>query len=167
MRLGVLSRLLEPCVVAPPVREEQHRADWVSGASMIVLRRSVFDEIGLLDEGYFLYFEETDFCLRARRAGWKCWYVPDSRVVHLVGQSSGLKDDAPVRGPMPRYWFASRSRCTSRKTTGDFIAGWRTRHGRRPLRVLGVSDAACSESPTSIHPACSEISVGSAVRGDT
>ena len=48
------------------------------------------DAVGLLDEGYFMYFEEVDFCLKAARAGWPCWYVPSSRVVHLVGQSSGV-----------------------------------------------------------------------------
>ena len=39
-----------------------------------------------------MYFEEVDFCHRARRAGWPCWYVPAARVVHLVGQSSGVTD---------------------------------------------------------------------------
>ena len=61
--------------------------DWVAGASMIV-RREVFDAVGLLDEHYFMYFEEVDFCLRARKAGWTCWYVPEARVVHLVGQGA-------------------------------------------------------------------------------
>jgi hypothetical protein len=109
VRIGLISRLLQRYVVAPPVRNEAHATDWVAGASMIV-RRQVFEEIGLMDEGYFLYFEEVDFCLRARRVGWSCWYVPASRVVHLVGQSSGVTD---VKRPMkrrPRYWFESRSR---------------------------------------------------------
>jgi N-acetylglucosaminyl-diphospho-decaprenol L-rhamnosyltransferase len=109
LRLGIVSRLVRHRVVAPPVRDEAHQTDWVAGASMIV-RREVFDEIGLMDDGYFLYFEEVDFCLRARRLDWACWYVPASRVVHLVGQASGVTD---VKRPMkrrPRYWFESRSR---------------------------------------------------------
>src|SRR5262249_8484299 len=109
IRIGFVSRLLQHSVVAPPVRNEAHETDWVAGASMIV-RRGVFDEIGLMDDEYFLYFEEVDFCLRARRGGWTCWYVPASRVVHLVGQASGVTD---VKRPMkrrPRYWFESRSR---------------------------------------------------------
>ncbi len=83
--------------------------DWVSGACMIV-RHEVFRTIGLLDEGYFLYFEELDFCLRARRQGWPCWYVPQSRVMHIAGQSSGLtaREGRPPR--TPEYWFASRRR---------------------------------------------------------
>jgi GT2 family glycosyltransferase len=109
LRIGLVSRSLQPWIVAPPVRNESHATDWVAGASMIV-RREVFEKIGLLDESYFLYFEEVDFCLRARRAGWTCWYVPASRVVHLVGQASGVTD---VKRPLkrrPRYWFESRSR---------------------------------------------------------
>ncbi|MFO0850937.1 MAG: glycosyltransferase family 2 protein [Gemmataceae bacterium] len=106
VRLGVVSRLLSRWRVSLPVRAEAHPADWVSGASLMV-RRAVFDAVGLLDEGYFLYYEETDFCLRAKRAGWACWYVPASRVVHLVGQSTGVS--APGRR-VPGYVFQSRRR---------------------------------------------------------
>lgn len=108
-RLGVVSRLLRRWAIAPPLVLESHEIDWVAGASMIV-RREVFDSIGLMDEEYFLYYEEVDFCLRARRVGWPCWYVPASRVVHLVGQSSGVTNlrEAPRRRPL--YWFESRRR---------------------------------------------------------
>ncbi len=109
LRLGIVSRLLDRWVVAPPVRDSAHPTDWVAGASMMV-RREVFDAVGLLDEGYFLYFEETDFCLHAKRKGFECWYVPESRVVHLVGQSTGVNN--PVIRPKrrPGYWFQSRRR---------------------------------------------------------
>jgi GT2 family glycosyltransferase len=109
LRLGLVSRLLRRRVVAPPVRDEAHPTDWVAGASMLV-RREVFDAVGLMDERYFLYFEEVDFCLQARRAGWPCWYVPQSRVVHLVGQASGVTDVKRPAKRRPRYWFESRSR---------------------------------------------------------
>ncbi len=108
-RLGALSSLLRRRVVARPVPERACPTDWVAGASMII-RREVFDAIGLLDEQYFMYFEEVDFCLRAARAGWSCWYVPASRVVHLVGQSSGVTDLKQARKRRPAYWFASRRR---------------------------------------------------------
>ena len=70
MRLGPVSKALKRRIVAPPVPQgaEPVRTDWVAGASMIV-RREVFEAIGLLDDGYFMYFEEVDFCLRAARAG--------------------------------------------------------------------------------------------------
>jgi GT2 family glycosyltransferase len=107
MKLGLVSRLLERWVVAPPARDEPCPTDWVAGASMII-RRAVFEAIGLLDENYFMYFEEVDFCFRARRAGWPCWYVPSSRVVHLVGRSSGMTGRDSYRKRRPRYWFEAR-----------------------------------------------------------
>jgi GT2 family glycosyltransferase len=108
-RLGVISRLLHNRLLAPPVLDQPHLTDWLAGASMIV-RRAVFESIGLMDENYFLYFEEVDFCRAARRAGWLCWYVPASRVVHLVGQSSGVTDTRRPPRRRPRYWFESRRR---------------------------------------------------------
>jgi GT2 family glycosyltransferase len=56
--------------------------DYATGASML-LRRQLIEEIGLLPERYFLYFEETDFNIRARRAGWKVLLEPRSRVLHF------------------------------------------------------------------------------------
>jgi len=109
LRIGLVTRLLRDRIVAPPLVDTAHPIDWVAGASMIV-RRAVFEDIGLLDPGYFLYFEETDFCLRARRAGWTCWYVPRSRVVHLVGRSTGVTSTREPPRRRPRYWFESRRR---------------------------------------------------------
>ena len=106
---GLVTRLLGAKSTAPDVRDEPHATEWVSGASMIV-RREVFDEIGLMDDGYFLYYEEMDFCLRAVRAGFECWYVPASRIVHLCGQSTGATGAARVLKPVPKYWFESRRR---------------------------------------------------------
>ena len=105
-KLGLLTRLLSRRVVAPPPPDGACRTDWVSGACLMV-RRAVFSAIGLLDEGYFMYYEETDFCRHAAEVGWPCWYVPSSRVVHLIGQSSGVTD---VKKRRPAYWFESRSR---------------------------------------------------------
>ena len=109
LRLGPVSRLLRRYAVAPPVPEAPCPTDWVAGASMIV-RREVLESVGLLDEGYFMYYEEVDFCLRARRAGWPCWYVPASRVVHLVGAASGVSETRKKRKRLPAYWFESRRR---------------------------------------------------------
>lgn len=108
-RLGFITQILKPWRIAPPPPTEQCQTDWVAGASMIV-RREVFQSSGLMDERYFLYFEETDFCLQARRAGWQCWYVPESRVLHYVGQSSGVTDTRRQPKRVPQYWFDSRHR---------------------------------------------------------
>ena len=109
LRWGVISKLLAKWIVAPPVADIPHQTDWVAGASAIV-RRQVFETAGLMDEAYFLYYEEVDFCLQARKQGWSCWYVPASRVVHLVGQSSGVTNKKIVPKRLPSYWFASRRR---------------------------------------------------------
>jgi N-acetylglucosaminyl-diphospho-decaprenol L-rhamnosyltransferase len=82
---------------------------WVAGALMII-RRSVTDDIGLMDESYFLYYEETDFSLRALRAGWPTWHVPASRAVHFVGQLTGIQSSDPRPKRRPTYLFESRRR---------------------------------------------------------
>ena len=107
LRFGPVSRLLNRHLVAPPAPIEASPCDWVAGASMII-RREVFDTIGTMDDGFFLYFEEVDFCLRAHKSGWPCWYVPESRVVHYVAQSSGVSDSSPLRKRRPDYWFQAR-----------------------------------------------------------
>jgi len=101
-----LSRLLSRHVVSPPPVDGAHRCDWVSGACMAI-RREVLDDVGPFDEGFFLYFEEVDFCRRAAAAGWECWVDADARVVHFEGASTGLT--VPSRR-LPAYWFASRRR---------------------------------------------------------
>ena len=109
IRMGSVSKLLHRHVIAPPIPEHPAECDWVAGASMLV-RTAVFETAGLMDERYFMYFEEVDFCLAAKRAGWPCWYVPTSRVVHLVGAVSQLSDNRKHRQRRPAYWFESRRR---------------------------------------------------------
>lgn len=65
---------------------EPLRVDWVAGTCLLV-RREVWERIGLLDEAFFMYFEDVDWCRRMRRAGWEVWYDPRVEVVHLGGQS--------------------------------------------------------------------------------
>jgi GT2 family glycosyltransferase len=61
--------------------------DWVSGACMVVRKKAV-DDIGLLDDRFFMYWEDADWCKRMREAGWKVVYFPQASVVHHVGASS-------------------------------------------------------------------------------
>jgi GT2 family glycosyltransferase len=109
LRLGVATRLLSRQRCWQVMNAVETPVDWVSGASLMI-RREVFADVGLLDEGYFLYYEETDFCLRARRAGWPCWYVPGSRVMHIAGQSTGQGPIERLKKRVPSYWFESRRR---------------------------------------------------------
>lgn len=108
-RLGPVTRILRRWRVVLPVGDAPNRADWVSGASMLV-RREVFDKIGWMDEGYFLYYEELDFCRRAVLDGWECWTVPQSRVIHLCGQATGITAKGVKPKRRPAYWFDSRNR---------------------------------------------------------
>jgi N-acetylglucosaminyl-diphospho-decaprenol L-rhamnosyltransferase len=107
VRLGLLSRLLARWAGAPPPPPAATRVDWVSGVSMIV-RRAVFQHVGLLDEGLYTYFDDIDLCYNARRAGWETWYVPQSRIVHYVGESTGVTKDRERPGRRPDYWFEAR-----------------------------------------------------------
>jgi N-acetylglucosaminyl-diphospho-decaprenol L-rhamnosyltransferase len=109
LRLGVITKVLNQWIIAPPVSDEACKTDWLAGASMMI-RREVFEAVGLMDEEYFMYYEEVDFCLQARKAGWYCWYVPQSRVVHFVGQSSGVTNTKIIPKRRPQYWFDSRRR---------------------------------------------------------
>lgn len=61
--------------------------DWVSGSCLLV-RKKTLDQIGLLDESYFIYVEDVDLCYRAHKAGWKTFYFPQVTFVHQVGQST-------------------------------------------------------------------------------
>lgn len=109
LNVRLVSKILSRWQVAPPLTDEPTRYDWLSGASMLI-RSQLFRDIGLMDEGYFLYYEETDFCRRAERLGWSFWYVPQSRVVHLVGKSTGITDIRKRRNRRASYWFESRRR---------------------------------------------------------
>lgn len=64
-----------------------YATDWIDGAAMM-LRREVVKQVGLLDESYFMYTEEVDWCYRIKRAGWPICYLPEASIVHLGGQSS-------------------------------------------------------------------------------
>lgn len=61
--------------------------DWVSGAALC-LRREAWEQVGGFDEGFFMYAEDMDWCLRAQQSGWKVYYVPDAVIVHHIGRSS-------------------------------------------------------------------------------
>lgn len=102
-KTGPISRLLRRYIVALPEPTEAQEVDWMAGASLLV-RHSTFEETGGFDERFFLYFEETDLCLRARRAGWLSVYLPQSRVMHIGSVSTGMKTWKRV----PPFWFDSR-----------------------------------------------------------
>lgn len=66
--------------------DDEREVDQPEGACLL-LRREVLEEVGLLDEGYFMLFEEVDWCYRIKKAGWQIWFTPKARVMHHYGQS--------------------------------------------------------------------------------
>ena len=118
-RLGALDRLVPQAAIKTEDLRTDRRVDWVTGASFMV-RRDLLDDIGLMDDGFFLYFEETDLMTRARNAGYEVWHVAASRVVHLAGQATGVRTDG--KGgvqPLSPFWLTSRDRYM-RKHFGRF-----------------------------------------------
>ena len=108
--VGLVTRLLGDRTVARRMPAVTQRVDWVSGAAMMI-RAELFQAIGGFDESYFLYFEETDFCFRAARAGFATWYFPASRIMHIMGQSTYVIIESWSRPKrLPGHWFESRRR---------------------------------------------------------
>ena len=99
--------------------------DWVSGACLLH-RRSVSDQLGGLDEGYFMYFEDVDFCYRASQAGWTVHFHPDFSVEHHIGGSS---EQAPVSMLVARHrsmwrWYTKTFRRFWLKDAVVFAGIW-------------------------------------------
>ena len=90
--------------------------DWINGSAMFV-RRAVHDQLGGLDEGFFMYSEELDWCYRAKQAGWQSVYLPAAQVTHYEGKSS---EQASARRDI--YFNTSKVRFF-RKYHGALVAG--------------------------------------------
>lgn len=108
-RTGILSRLLpgNPLTrrnLAPRPPAGMTPVDWVTGAFMY-FRRETFDEVGGFDEGFFLYWEDADFCQRAANAGWTTVYARTAAVVHATARSSRF---TPARSLWAFHYSALR-----------------------------------------------------------
>lgn len=68
-------------------RNDIREVDVVTGCFMLV-RREAIEQIDLMDEGFFMYWEETDWCYRFKQAGWKIMFTPDAQIIHIGGVSS-------------------------------------------------------------------------------
>jgi GT2 family glycosyltransferase len=107
-RFRGVARLFRRWEVAPALQKVSHPCDWVSGGCVLI-RRRVFETVGLFDPRFFLYFEEVDLCRRAAKHGFQCWYDPQAEIFHYAGASTGLgRAGSPPQ--LPAYWFASRQR---------------------------------------------------------
>lgn len=89
---------------------EPIEVDSVIGACMMV-RQEAIREVGLLDENYFLFLEETDWCYRMKKAGWRIYHFPQAEVIHFQGKSAGAKKGrARLEYYRSRYHFFKKNR---------------------------------------------------------
>ena len=147
-RSGAFHRLLR----VPPVAVQSASAtevDWATGAS-VMFRAVALREVGLFDEGFFLYHEEIELMWRLRRAGWAIATEPRSRVRHVGGGSTGVhsrQTGGAAEPRKPHYWYRSRSRYFA-LTRGRTVAraaflSWLLGHGLwRVRRLLGLAAGA-------------------------
>ena len=108
-----------------------HEVDWVSGACLLV-RRGDAEAVGLLDEQYFMYCEDVDFCAAVRANGGRVYFTPDAEVTHIRGRSAAVNSRAteeayrrshlafyrkhhPRWEPLLRLYLALQGKCPSDK----------------------------------------------------
>lgn len=104
-----VAQLLAHRRVALEMPPEPDQVEWASFAC-ILLRAKMTRQLGPMDEGYFLYFEDVEYCWRARQAGWRIRYVPQARAIHFRGGSGPVKSLAKAKKRLPAYYYASRTR---------------------------------------------------------
>lgn len=106
---GPVRRVLDGWDVPLEVSDRPSEPDWTSFAA-VMIRQAVVATVGLLDEGFFMYYEDADYCRAARRAGFRVVNEPRARVVHARGKSSPVKEQTRLGLRRPRYYYASRNR---------------------------------------------------------
>lgn len=106
---SIIDRLLRPFVIRMHVNDELIEPEWTSFACVLV-RKQVFDEVGLLDDRFFMYFEDVEFCHRTRAAGWNIIHNPNTEIVHIHGGSSSFEESVRARKRLPKYFYESRTR---------------------------------------------------------
>lgn len=103
---GPISRFFRRWEMPMAAELECQQVDWVAGAS-VMARFDVIRALDGFDPEYFLYYEEVDLMLRAARAGWQTWYVPQAEVDHDEGAATQVTGVAEERRRKPAYWYHS------------------------------------------------------------
>jgi GT2 family glycosyltransferase len=131
---------------------EPRRVDWISGCAILV-RREVIEEVGAIDARYFYYWEETEWCLRATRAGWGVAHVPAARLWHkgvrrdyrpaptvtYYATRNRLLTLAKHRAPA-RVWLATGIQMARTLTSWTVRPRWREMRAHRHAMVRGAAD---------------------------
>jgi GT2 family glycosyltransferase len=129
-----------------------HRVDWISGCAILV-RRAVIEQVGAIDPRYFYYWEETEWCLRAGRAGWRIVHVPRAKIWH-----KGVQRDYRPKATVTYYatrnrlltlskhkaplsvWLAAWLQILRTMTSWTLRPKWRSMHEHRHAMGRGVLD---------------------------
>lgn len=106
---GVITRLLKGYDVPLDITNVASYPDWTSFACVLI-KHAVIEKIGLLDENYFMYYEDVDYCRRAKNAGFEIVNWPFAHVVHLQGMSSDVNILHKNNKRLPAYYYQSRAR---------------------------------------------------------
>lgn len=146
---GIVDRLLANYIVALPVQRRIAWPQWTSFAGVLI-KDEVFRQIGLLDEGYFMYFEDVEFCHRASKAGWTIVHNPEASIVHLRGGSSSVKKQTKLKKRVSKYFYASRTRYYYQTygrlgLTSANLLWWMGRAISKTRQLMGRSDKAAIE----------------------
>jgi GT2 family glycosyltransferase len=125
-----LARGIAAHLTAPLDGDALVETEYVSGCAMLI-RREVLDQIGLLDESYFMFWEDVEMSLRARRSGWRCGVLPTARILHKV------------HGTIGRRTFSFLSIRNGRDVCGRYgtareVAGILARSGLGMIRALAA-----------------------------
>ncbi|HWH55440.1 MAG TPA: glycosyltransferase family 2 protein [Gaiellaceae bacterium] len=125
-KLAPRSRALNAFYEGGFAHDEVRSVDWLFGACLLV-RRDAADEVGLFDEDFFMFSEETDWCYRFRQAGWQVYFFPGAEVVHVGGASHGGTLFAEnVRGHL-RFLAKHRGAREAERARRLLLAGVRVR----------------------------------------
>jgi len=139
---GLITTIFQRFNVLFKVSDQVGYYDWTSFACVLV-KAEVFKGLGLMDDGYFMYFEDVAFAHKAQQTGWKVLNIPTAHVVHLRGGSSPVKSQAKQLKRLPRYFYESRTRYFYQVygRTGLLMANvcWMLGYGVSLLRSLSPS----------------------------
>ncbi|MEP1356258.1 MAG: glycosyltransferase family 2 protein [Tateyamaria sp.] len=106
---GFVTRVLQSYEVSLGSEPDMTQTDWASFAC-ILLKGEMVKALGPMDEGYFLYFEDAEYCLRAKQADWRVVRAAQAVAVHYRGGSGPVKSLAAAKKRLPAYYYESRTR---------------------------------------------------------
>ena len=140
---GPITQLFPKAVVPIDFAAETEFPAWVSFAS-VVIRAEAIEHVGKMDSGFFMYFEDVDYCQRAIKTGLGPIFDPTTKVIHLRGGTSDVKEKTAKLERRPRYYYAARTRYFAKHfgwmgllkanvlwTLGRIVAWFRETFGRK------------------------------------